>query len=197
MLASRRRDLRVRSRDFSRAGHPYRNPENRDQGGPGDLRVNADALLDQGIRYVRAGRERGRGTSHNDLARLIRGEADDPVWGRLQDELARSTSRINVISAEGLWLRDPAMLKHHLPDVGDVKIVVYLRRQDRYLQSLYMQTVASGRAHSFAEWRENVPDRGKYLDCVDDWAEAFGDDAIVHRPMSATVWSIPSPISPG
>jgi hypothetical protein len=146
------------------------------------LRVNADALLDQGIRYIRAGRERGRGTSHNDLARLIRDEADDPVWGRLQDELARSTSRINVISAEGLWLRDPAMLKHHLPDVGDVQIVVYLRRQDRYLQSLYMQTVASGRAHSFAEWRENVPDRGKYLDCVDDWAEAFGDDAIVIRP---------------
>jgi len=146
------------------------------------LRSNSDALLEQGIRYVRAGREKGRGTSHNDLARAIRDRADDTVWDRLRNELAKSTSRINVISAEGLWLRDPAVLKSRLPDVEDLRIVVYLRRQDRYLQSLYMQTVSAGRPDDFAAWRKSVPDRGRYLDCVDDWAEAFGDEAIVIRP---------------
>jgi len=146
------------------------------------LRVNNDALLEQGVRYLKAGREKGRGTSHNELSKAIRGKADDAVWDRLRDELASSDSRINVISAEGLWLREPAEMRQQLPDVKDVQIVVYLRRQDRYLQSLYMQAVSSGRKHSFTAWRESVPDRGRYLDSIDDWAAAFGDDSIVVRP---------------
>ena len=65
---------------------------------------NSDALLEQGIRYVRAGREKGRGTAHNELARSIKEATDDPAWDRLQGELAGSSSRINIISAEGFWL---------------------------------------------------------------------------------------------
>ena len=69
-----------------------------------------------------------------------------------------------------------------MPDVKDVQIVVYLRRQDQYLQSLYMQAVSSGREQSFAARRERVQDRGKYLAEIDRWADAVGSDAIVIRP---------------
>lgn len=74
------------------------------------------------------------------------------------------------------------MLKQQLTEVKDVRIVVYLRRQDQYLQSLYMQAVRGGRRLSFAAWRENVPDRGKYLQAIDKWADAFGSEAIIIRP---------------
>jgi hypothetical protein len=148
----------------------------------GFLRRNCDALLRQGIRYLQAGREKGRGATHNEFARAMRGAADGPIWGVLRQELAQSDSRIDVLSAEGLWFRDPAALKQQLPDVRDFQIVVYLRRQDQYLQSLYMQAVSSGREYSFATWRDKVPDRGKYLSTLDQWAGAFGREAIIVRP---------------
>lgn len=143
---------------------------------------NSAELLQQGIRYIEAGREHRHRTSHNELARTIQGKAGSATWDRLRDELARSNSRINLISAEGFWFCDPAAVKRQLPDAKDVQIVVYLRRQDQYLQSLYVQAVCGGRTQSFATWRETVPDRGKYLDAIDKWADAFGSESIVIRP---------------
>ncbi|HEY3638166.1 MAG TPA: hypothetical protein VGK90_08425 [Rhizomicrobium sp.] len=149
----------------------------------GYLLRNSEALLDQGVRYIEAGREkRGHRIAHNELARAIKGNADIAMWDRLRDELAESDSRVNVMSAEGFWFCDPALLKKQLPRVKNVRIVVYLRRQDKYLQSLYMQTVSAGKEHSFAEWRENVGDRGNYLETVDAWAEEFGSKSIIVRP---------------
>jgi hypothetical protein len=152
------------------------------------LSFNSDALLGQGIRYLLAGREKcgraGRyGSHHNELARAIQGRADIAMWNRVRDELAQSDSRVDLISGEGFWFSDPAVLRQQLPGVKDIRIVVYLRRQDRYLQSLYMQGVGGGgRKESFAAWREKVPDRGKYLAAIDKWSDAFGSESIVIRP---------------
>jgi len=146
------------------------------------LFFNYSALLKEGIRFIGAGRDKGRRAQHNEFARAIQGRTDIAIWARLRDELAQSDSQTNLMSAEGFWFCDPVALKQQLPDVKDVRIVVYLRRQDQYLQSLYMQAVRGGRRDSFATWREKVPDRGKYLAAIEKWADAFGSESIIIRP---------------
>jgi hypothetical protein len=42
----------------------------------GYLLRNSDALLRQGIRFLRTGREKRHLSSHNELARVVRGKAD-------------------------------------------------------------------------------------------------------------------------
>jgi hypothetical protein len=66
--------------------------------------------------------------------------------------------------------------------VGDVRIVMYLRRQDKYLPSLYKQAVTSGRKQDFKSWCEQFQFRGDYLSVVRQWAAAFGSEALVVRP---------------
>jgi hypothetical protein len=89
---------------------------------------------------------------------------------------------MNLISSEGFWFCDPAPLKEELRGEDQVKIVAYLRRQDRYLQSLYKQAVAGGRKITFGAWREEMADKGNYLSVIERWALQFGSEAITIRP---------------
>lgn len=140
-----------------------------------------DALLAHGIRYVEAGRE-GR-LSHNPLAWAIRGRrnTDISLWQDVREELADSRAT-HVLSSEGFWFEDPAVIRAQLPDATEARVVVYLRRQDQYLQSLYKQTVSSGRKVDFDTWMGEMGYRGDYLTVLRKWAAAFGRDAIVVRP---------------
>ena len=144
------------------------------------LSRNSERLLKAGVRYLRAGREGV--TAHHDLAHALRKRLDKSVWQEVRKELAESQSSINLISSEAFWFCDPERLKEELPDAKDVRVVVYLRRQDRYLQSLYKQTVAGGRKIGFAAWLEERRHRGNYLPVLERWAIQFGRDAITIRP---------------
>lgn len=148
----------------------------------GYLAHHADALLGQGVRYIEAGREGGNRSSHGDLAQSVLGRGDLAIWEKVRRELRESASRIDLISAEGFWFSDPAALKAELPETDEIQIVVYLRRQDKYLQSLWKQAVSGGRKHSFAEWRERLPFRGDYFSTLERWSAQFGTEAIVVRP---------------
>jgi hypothetical protein len=143
------------------------------------LAWNAEMLLWQGIRYLEAGRPR---TSHSMLAQSLQKASDLSVWSGVRRELAKSDSRINLISAEGFWFADPAAVKAQLGDIGDVRVIVYLRRQDQYLQSLWKQAVCGGRKTDFAQWRDKLPYRGDYFCNVERWSEQFGEESIVVRP---------------
>jgi hypothetical protein len=147
------------------------------------LTGNADALLEMGVRYISAGREGTHRSSHRDLVLALLGKTDLSVWQQVRTELAEREDATNVISAEGLWFEDPAKVRMQLPAGElDVQIVVYLRRQDHYLQSLWKQAVLDGRRHNFDVWRERVPFRGNYLTTLDKWACEFGADALLVRP---------------
>lgn len=142
------------------------------------LAENADALLKQGIHYLRTGRVR----SHGDLAQALRGKADITLWERARDEIRESESPLQVISAEGLWVSDPVALRNELPEGIPVRIVVYLRRQDKYLQSLWKQGVTGGRKSDFRSWLEATPEKGDYLSTIERWASVFGADSLNIRP---------------
>jgi hypothetical protein len=142
----------------------------------------ANDLDARGVHYLRSGRSAGK--AHHELAWAIRGRhgADMSAWDKARDELAANKESTNLISSEAFWFTDPVPVKEQLAGIEDVRVVMYLRRQDKYLQSLYKQTVAGGRRISFAEWRERFHFRGDYLSVVREWAEVFGKDRLVIRP---------------
>jgi hypothetical protein len=142
-----------------------------------------DALADRfGIHYLRAGL--GSGKAHHELAWAVRDKHNVPmrVWKEAREEIADCDAPTTVISSEAFWFADPALVKKALGPVEDLQIVLYLRRQDKYLQSLYKQTVTGGRRNDFASWLEGRTTRGDYLGVVRAWAEAFGREAIQIRP---------------
>ncbi len=108
------------------------------------------------------------------------------LWQRARDELQKSKSPTKVISAEGLWVTNPNALRNELPSDVPVGIVVYLRRQDQYLQSLWKQAVTGGRKSAFGHWLEKSIYRGDYLSTVEQWASVFGADSLTIRPYERT-----------
>ncbi len=142
----------------------------------------ADELDTRGVHYLRSGRAAGK--AHHELSWGIRERhgADVSAWDAVRAELKANAQATQIISSEAFWFTDPAGVKAQLGEVKDLRIVMYLRRQDKYLQSLYKQTVAGGRRISFQQWREKFHFRGDYLSVVRQWADAFGKDALVIRP---------------
>ena len=146
------------------------------------LARNQAEILQQGVRYITAGRDSKAGReAHHPLARAIRGLGNAEIWNGIRQELSLSSSSINLLSSEGFWNCDPAMIKAELPASDEVKIALYLRRQDRYLQSLYKQEVVEGGVKDFASWKNNMHRRAHYLATVEQWAKAFGEKAIILR----------------
>lgn len=144
------------------------------------LASRADALDERGIHYVRSGL--GKGMAHHALSWSVRDiqEVEPVVWEKTRREIAGHTT--SVLSSEAFWFADAAKVKAELEGIADIRIVIYLRRQDKYLQSLYKQAVTSGRKLDFFAWRERHIARGDYLAIIRSWAEAFGRDAIAIRP---------------
>lgn len=141
-----------------------------------------EALAERGVHYIEAGL--GSTKAHHELAWAVRGKHNTPlgVWDGVRDEIASSELPNQVISSEAFWFADPALVKEALGPVKELRVVAYLRRQDKYLQSLYKQTVTGGRRTDFESWREGRTSRGDYLAVVRGWANAFGREAIEIRP---------------
>jgi hypothetical protein len=154
------------------------------------LSRNTEILDAAGARYIQSAR--GAGKAHHELAWALRGKqgAQMSVWQDLREELFANAGFTNIISSEGFWFTDPADVKTQLEDIRDLRIVMYLRRQDKYLQSLYKQSVTGGRKTEFSAWREHSHDRGDYLSVVERWAAQFGPDAIEIRPYERDGQSI-------
>lgn len=83
-----------------------------------------------------------------------------------------------IISTEQLeWLTQPLIIKNYLGPL-DYKIIIYLRRQDSYLESLY-QTFVKGpirQTRNFKTWSKHVLNTLKYHDfltLLDRWANVF------------------------
>lgn len=142
----------------------------------------APKLLAHGVSYLEAGRTNR--IAHHPLAWGLRGRYSTGMeaWESARAELKAGRAPIQVLSTEGFWYEDPQEIKRQLDYTGEVKIVVYLRRQDAYLQSLYKQSVSSGRKTKFQPWLNEMGYRGDYLTVIDKWADAFGKDAIDLRP---------------
>lgn len=65
----------------------------------------------------------------------------------------------------------------------DVKIIIYLRRQDDFIQSMYTQTIQQGDSHSFADFMKGyeTSDSLRYSRIIGDFAQQFSKENVVVR----------------
>ena len=103
------------------------------------------------------------------------------VFALLAEEIAQAKASIVVLSAESLsFIRHPETLRQALAP-HPARIVIYLRRQDSYLASLYNQLVKSRLfTATFDEFLRQHPENAiDYDRLLKLWASAFGRENIL------------------
>ncbi len=173
------------------------------------LAQNAEALLASGVLYPQTCRH---GDAHHVLiCDLIERHQGHPLpdfwygdyprgraWQALREELARQVDAIHaaVVSSE-LFFGQTTHLDAILADIArelagyPVRVVVYLRRQDRMYSSFYNQDVKGVRqwaedAYSFYATHQLF--QLDYYSLLRRWGEAFGPANILLRPYEPAQW---------
>lgn len=106
-------------------------------------------------------------------------------------EEAGSCSNILISGEELFYADDLSLFAKYKLYFTSIKIVVYLRRQDEYLQSLYIQRFKKGKISEPIqehEFRTN-PKWLNYYDRLKMWGKMFGDDNIIVRPFERSQYT--------
>jgi hypothetical protein len=145
-------------------------------------------LDDQNICFVKAGRHRA---AHNDLANAIRRGGPDHKFrealeAEIEAETAKNVDRELLFSSEIFVLIDPLTFKEAMGALAghQLKIVVYLRRQDQYAEAFYKQRVKNGRnVVPFGVFLQSRVGRRitNYVRLLDQWKAAYPDATFVPR----------------
>lgn len=148
------------------------------------LRTNAERLDKAGVNYIRAGR---RSQAHNLVLQARRAGTMGRVMDRILAEIATKPEHMHVLTSE-LYFRSGAAqdIADHLPEKlrARTRILVYLRRQDRFIEALYKQRLKTGRtAAGAAEFAQNKIGNGSYGRMLAAFANAFGAQALIVRPF--------------
>lgn len=162
------------------------------------LQSNAEFLESQGCLYPLTGRT---GDSHAGICLSVPSERDwlirkmipwhrrkkllknewrsvtDNIFFNLSRELRASRQKTAVISSECfLEFLDVQALKHQLATVGlEPEIIVYIRRQDRWIESVYSQVIQDPDI-AYSKGFDVMPQH-RMLDFeseLDQWIDAFG-----------------------
>jgi len=153
------------------------------------LTANRERLRDQGVTYARSGCPPREAILHGQ--HMLAWEITRPksgrqgTWDTLREELEAEDGDVAVVSTEEFDARrEPdqfSALRSHL-DGLDVRIVVYLRRQDEFLHSYYCTDVLFHReARDFDEYRQTLKTDADYRVLLSRWEEAFGREALSVR----------------
>ena len=104
----------------------------------------------------------------------------------VKEEIAQSNAHSFIISEESLSVPNVGIAQKlsFLKDIAEVQIVYCVRRQDKFLESLFLQFVKeSGRAlkKPFVEFihDQNYLRYAKFDEIADDWASIFGQENIL------------------
>ena len=98
-------------------------------------------------------------------------------------ERMESSGNVGLISSEdfsSLKREQIRELRRLFPE-RDTRIIVYLRRQDYWADSLYGQMLKGGRQKSMSEFLEKIERKLNYRALLEPWSEAFGHENIVVR----------------
>jgi hypothetical protein len=173
------------------------------------LAANGQRLLDQGVLYPRDIRT---GSAHHGLACDLIGKhqgvpmADiwygsqprGQAWDALGEEIARMPSGVGrVILSSELFFGQSRQLRPILDEVRsrlsghEVRVLVYLRRQDQWYSSFYNQDVKGVRQwphgpYQFYEAHQIF--QYDYYSLLKRWSEVFGKENILIRPYEPGQW---------
>jgi len=165
---------------------------------------NRDKLLEKGYLYPIAGTNLSSQSlltrcSHRQLVMLLLKQGNWAenlgIWEDLKSEIKTVKPQNVIISAEGFTGRPGA----HNPDViaqikkmlenYETKIVVYLRRQDKFFSSYYCQRIrlpGSINAAVKADIKEFILEwkyQADYYSVLEPWKNLFGIENIIVRPF--------------
>jgi hypothetical protein len=164
--------------------------------------VNRDVLRERGVLYPLSGRPEKPGAppggprrlNHHPLAAEILSPPDDrdSAWPNLLAELREAKEEVALLSSE---LFDHVRTERHFVDLTshlrglDVKVIVYLRRQDEFLGSYYAQYVSrKAGTLTFDEFRQLPEVEADYERLLSRWAGAFGREAMIARPYERSAF---------
>jgi hypothetical protein len=160
------------------------------------LRINASILARHGIIYPDAGRSY---EAHHELAASLEGVSRDwvrsidadAVLGALRSEVMSSKPNKVVLSSEIFaFIRNAKILRDAFQKEYDVVVLLFLRRQDEWIESCYRQDVTVGEFRGTIDEYLNV--RQHHLDfnrLVEFWEALIGVDNVkvhVAKPSSAS-----------
>jgi hypothetical protein len=104
------------------------------------LSTHAQTLSAQGLAYITTD---GRRATINELAISYNKKRDDlgAIRARLNDQIETRPERIGMLSSEMLFSMPPDTIFELLPSLRDkpLTVLAYLRRQDRYIEAVYLQ----------------------------------------------------------
>lgn len=162
---------------------------------------NRDKLLDQGILYPLSGiRERNSIAHHNLPVELIKEnrshlsqemyDINAGGWKELVEEIKRFQGEKVIISSEHfnrlVW-EEIEKIKEYLSNY-EVKIIVFLRRQDEYFISYYCQDVKI--AHYWGNIKSYISkykNEGNYYQKLEPWKQIFGKENIIVKVFKKTL----------
>ncbi|MDH4042537.1 MAG: Stf0 family sulfotransferase [Gammaproteobacteria bacterium] len=175
----------------------------------GMLAGNYEQLLAQGVLYPRLLRH---GDAHHtlvcDLIQAYQGHTMEDLWygertrgeawADLEREIGQHRQRVDkIILSSELFFGQTQRLEDMLADIRnrlsphELKVVVYLRRQDQLYGAFFNQDVKGARqwAHNaYQFYQTHQIFRHDYDELLDTWGRAVGRENIVVRPHEAARW---------
>ncbi len=159
------------------------------------LETNRDILSKEGWLYPTSGYVY---KGHHNLVWEINNDSRyDPSKGMIEDlirEIDQSGFRYVLLSSEDFenFKKEHIHLLSQRLSGFDIAIIIYLRRQDQFLQSLWSQLVKNSLVdHDFQTWIERILNlneerlsyQGDYFSLVERWSEIFGTNNVCVRVL--------------
>lgn len=161
------------------------------------LSINRDRLIRHGWLYPNAGRQYA---AHHLFGNFFRAQplywigAADPaqVMAELKREVEETRCENVILSTESLYFaQDRAGFAEYLKDF-DVTIVVSLRRQDEWIESVYQDNLKNGETRLDPEaYLVALAGSLDYAGPLSAWAAAFGKHKIMVHSFEATAEKLP------
>lgn len=149
----------------------------------GFLKNSRKALHEAGVHYLSTGRTN---IAHNAMIPMIRKGRGPRMAKRLIAEMGRHGDKISIISSEMFFRKDIAnYFAVHFPrDILDAtRVVVYLRRQDKYAEAMWKQRVKNGRYAGSPQDYVAGHKSLNFLPILDHFADVFGEKNIIACPF--------------
>ena len=155
------------------------------------LAHNADILFRAGYLYPEKGRlgELGHHAVSHEFFHGLHFTEHKGELSAVLDEFDRSGLPNLILSSEDFFWYQREQVEEfipHLPDDANVKVIVYLRRQDGLLQSAAIQNFKTmHRRDHIDNWPQfdGHVGRGKYATYLQPWADAIGVKNVIVRPF--------------
>lgn len=166
---------------------------------------NREQLLQHGVLFPRTGLEynlyrQGRSAGHNSYIAALKND-DSAIFDELREEIADQRNIHTVLLSSENYSTEiknslVSKFKVFLGEKYDYRIVVYLRRQDHFLESIYGELVSGGwyklRLSAEEFLREYLDEKGEfqcdYTLLLQPWDQTFGRRNVVVRPFEKIQW---------